>query len=234
MKKRTSFPRFFTAAAMILSILAGALLVSCAGNKKEPVVPPMRMAEYPADSSLGNVPGTVQEAIERSDAVAMVRVGDWLGETTDKLTTLFNAEVIETIKGELPAKFTLLQGGSSEFTYRDYPLFTYGNELFLFLTKISDENREFLKFPENTYKITGTYTSVMHLIELDGEKYVIPRDYALLENMPESVKNLAKDEAFLKRAVDELKRSDSVLSKVNIAYAHVYKLDELVSMVKAG
>ena len=234
MKKRTSFPRFFTAAVLMASMLLGLLLASCTGSKKQVVVPPVRMSEYPAGSSLGNVPGSIQEAIERSDAVAMVRVGDWLGDSATKMCTLFSAEVIETIKGELPATFTLLQDGSSEFTYRDYPLFTYGNELFLFLTKISDENREFLKLPENTYKITGTYTSVMHLIELDGEKYVIPRDYALLENMPESVKNLAKDEAFLKRAVDELKRSDSILSKVNIAYAHVHKLDELVSMVKAG
>ncbi len=236
MKKRIRFPRFLCSAVLALGILSSLLLSGCtqssASGNSEAVLPPIRMSEYPAEACLGNVPGTVQEAIERSDAVATVRVGDWLGDSVTKMSTLFSAEVIETVKGELPNRFTLMQEGSSELIYRDYPLFTHGNELFLFLTKIPEKDAEFLKYPKDTYKITGSYTGVMHLVELDGEKYVIPHNCAIFQEMPDSVKNLAQDEAFLKSAVDELIRSDSIWERFPSVHQHLYKLDELIRALR--
>ena len=236
MKKRTSFPRFFTAAVLMASMLLGLLLASCTGSKKEAVVPPVRMTEYPSHASFGYAPASVADAVEESDAIAYIRIGDWLGYTDDMYSTLFSAEVIETAKGKLPSKFTLIQDGSSRFTLEGHPLFTAGNELLLFLNKLSDEGRERNKLPDDSYIITCAHITTFDVIAIDGEKYAFPRNYALLDTMPSSVRNFAQDETFLKKAVDELIRSDSIWENVDtMQYRyHVYKLDQLLSMVKAG
>ena len=110
------------------------------------------------------------------------------------------------------------------------------HELFLFLNKLSDEGRERNKLPDDSYIITCAHITTFDVIAIDGEKYAIPRNYALLETMPSSVRNFAQDETFLKKAVDELIRSDSIWENVDTMQNryHVYKLDQLLSMVKAG
>ncbi len=232
MKKRIRFPRFFCSAVLALGILSSLLLSGCTVNKAEPVVPPMRMAEYPSEANFGYMPASIAGEIADSDAVACVRIGDWLGYTKDMYSSLYSVETVETVKGSLPAKFTLIQDGSSKFTLEGHPLFTAGNELLLFLRKTTDEANKQYELTDETYTITCAQMTTFDIVSVESEEYAVPRHYALLETMPASVHDLAQDNAFLKKAVDGLIRSDNIWEKVNTKPNHVYRLDELIRAIK--
>ena len=56
--------------------------------------------------------------------MALVRVGDWLGEQDGGFPiTFYKAAVVKSYKGDLPREFTLMQNGGSAGTYEDYPLY---------------------------------------------------------------------------------------------------------------
>ena len=236
MKKRTSFPRFFTAVVLILSILAGALLVSCAGNKKEPVLPPVRIPKSPAFVSYTDThENIIRDAVKNAQAVACVRIGDWLGETVDLLYTTFEAEVIETVRGELPKNIVLLQDGTadSSLSSKRWPIFTAGNELFLFLNKYENHPGARNIQPDNAYYIAGMTLTVCDMVMLDsGEKYVIPRDSLMSANVPGVSKCLVFDRAIIQSCFDEIKRVDPVWNEVERSNKYVLPFEKLVAAIK--
>ena len=112
-------------------LLAGMLLLltACGGV----VRPPVRIGEATGNASFNRL-YSLTEAFEEADVVALVQVGNWLGENTDGFPyTYYEADALECYKGDIPAHFTLMQSGASTSTYEDYPLYTYGNQLLLFL-----------------------------------------------------------------------------------------------------
>lgn len=147
---------------MLLTVL---MLLSLAGCAEEAVLPPVRKTE----KLLGMHPDklTFEEALAEADVVARVRVGDWIGENTEIFQTYFEAEVLECLKGEAPKNITLIQDGSSAGTYYRYPLFTSGNELFVFL----DEARDLPEY-ESPYWSIGAMLTVMFVsYDADGNRY---------------------------------------------------------------
>lgn len=229
MKKRTLFFRSFPVAALILSIFASLMLSACVGNKKEPVLPPIRMSERSSHGSIGGSMTTLEAEVNYSDAVACVRIGDWLGDHSDKVTTKFEAEVIEVIKGELPTKITLLQDGTSESTFANYPLFTAGNELLVLLKKSNSKAAQ----NENTYWITGSYFTVFDIVTFDsGEEYALARRSLLADTLQGTVRDLSGDNMLGESVLNELKRNDSIWNEVNRERTNIYSLDELISAIK--
>ena len=114
-------------------VLAAVLLLSataCAAH--EPVLPPSRWGEMQIRSMFERY-YSISDAFQEADAVARVTVGDWQGEDLHNWVTFFDADVQESYKGDLPRHFTLVQGGCSEASSPNYPLFINGTELLVFL-----------------------------------------------------------------------------------------------------
>ena len=116
------------------ALLAAVLLLSataCAAH--EPVLPPSRWGEGEAKGMLPHT-YSLSEAYDAAEVVALVTVGDWLEEVITG-RTFFRTTVQKVYKGDIPHEFVLAQEGCSTWTYRNYPVFTYGNQLLLFLIK---------------------------------------------------------------------------------------------------
>lgn len=125
---------------LVLLLLVVWLFAGCAGTSgkekdrdEKIILPPVRVGKTQARSSVLPV-GDLDKLLERTDAVAYVRIGNWLGENLDEGLTVFEAEAIHVLKGTLPKHFALLQWGCSEFTQLGNPLYTHGMEMLIFLT----------------------------------------------------------------------------------------------------
>lgn len=157
--------------SLLLAIVMAFSLAGCAGETEKPeeiVVPPVRFGT--ASASI-NAPQSLATAVRESDAVAHIRIGNWLGESEMYDDTYFEAEVIELFKGEVPDEFVLKQDGYSEFVYQMNPLFTYGNELVLFLNDVGGEYYPY----DNVYWIKGSFGTIYYVGEDDaGDSYVVP------------------------------------------------------------
>lgn len=143
---------FLLAAALVL-------LTACSGRGTEP---PVRIGEAIGEASLLRS-YSAAEAFQEADAVALVRVGDWLGEQDGGFPiTFYKAAVVKSYKGDLPREFTLMQNGGSAGTYEDYPLYTCGNELLVFLRKADAD------YPD-AYQSVGSFSTVLYAADaVDG------------------------------------------------------------------
>ena len=161
----------------ILSALLAVLLLSataCAPH--EPVLPPSRWGE---GESQGMLPRTysLSEAYDAAEVVALVTVGDWLEEELITGRTFFRTTVQKVYKGDIPHEFVLAQEGCSTWTYRNYPVFTYGNQLLLFLIKYDvsmyRDTYDLVEYPD-AYELISTYSTVMYVTRDDsGMSYVL-------------------------------------------------------------
>lgn len=146
-------------------------------SEKEIILPPTRYGKYDTICALVES-YTFESAFKESDMVARVRVGNWLGEKERSWITYFEADVIEIYKGDEIGNIVLLQDADSDSTLKWYPLFTYGNELLVFLKHGLDEQYE------NTYWIIGSYTTVFDVITTDsGDVYFSDRWGELTKSM---------------------------------------------------
>ena len=133
-------------------VLAAVLLLSataCAAH--EPDLPPSRWGEGEAKGMLPHT-YSLSEAYDAAEVVALVTVGDWLEEELITGRTFFRTTVQKVYKGDIPHEFVLAQEGCSTWTYRNYPVFTYGNQLLLFASQwsiqwVQDRNKN-LKLAE--------------------------------------------------------------------------------------
>lgn len=150
---------FLLAAALVL-------LTACSGRGTEP---PVRIGEAIGEASLLRS-YSAAEAFQEADAVALVRVGDWLGEQDGGFPiTFYKAAVVKSYKGDLPREFTLMQNGGSAGTYEDYPLYTCGNELLVFLRKADAD------YPD-AYQSVGSFSTVLYAADaVDGSRYFVDR-----------------------------------------------------------
>ena len=219
------------------SVLAAALvlLTACSSRGTEP---PVRIGEAIGEASLLRS-YSAAEAFQEADAVALVRVGDWLGEQDGGFPiTFYKAAVVKSYKGDLPREFTLMQNGGSAGTYEDYPLYTCGNELLVFLRKADAD------YPD-AYQSVGSFSTVLYAADaVDGTRYYLDRfglmsmreqetgDSALeqpLSRMPEdTVKELRADlektDALLAESLSSGERKNSSFE------AYVYTQDALETL----
>ena len=98
----------------------------------EVILPPCREGEIRYKTSWAHYPA-VEEAVEAAEAVAVVTVGSWVGEDLGNGKTAYFAMVEKTYKGDLPETILLLQTGTSAETHYGTTLYSYGNELLVFL-----------------------------------------------------------------------------------------------------
>ena len=128
------------------------------GNAPEAdiVLPPVRYSDGEVHASLDKE-YTFEATFEEADAVAHIRVGNWLYEREDQGSTCFEAEIIDCYKGDITGSFVLKQDGYSNGTLKGYPLFTHGNELLLFMRKSEDEGTGSI-----CYWILGSFSTVLY------------------------------------------------------------------------
>lgn len=164
--------RFFSL-LLILDLLC--IAAGCGqAKKREAVLPPVRTAPGTMYMQLEKR-HSVESAFEESDGVARVKIGNWLGESTEHHVTYFEATVLECFKGDMPQTFTLIQDGCSTVTQSGYPLFTASNELLLFLNKATGEDNY-----QPAYWIVGAHTTMVDVAyDTDGNRYYADR-YGIL------------------------------------------------------
>ncbi len=174
-KRRSTSMRWVALAAcvaLVFGIGVGSLFLSV-NKHSDTILPPARFGAY-SDGKMSLAKSfTLESAYDEADVVAWVRVGNWLGERTgEKIldATYFEVEVVKAFKGNPGDSIVMEQLGSSAWTIKGYPLFTFGNELLVFL--VEAEGREY----ENCYYINGTYSTVMDVVtNTDGKTYVADR-----------------------------------------------------------
>ena len=156
----------FLLASMLL------LLTACGGV----VRPPVRIGEATGNASF-NRSFSLTEAFEEADVVALVQVGNWLGEKTEGFPyTYYEADALECYKGDIPAHFTLMQSGASTSTYEDYPLYTYGNQLLLFLRHSqTDWGEAYIQYPGAYVNVCAFITMMYAANADDGSRYFVDR-----------------------------------------------------------
>ena len=121
--------------------------------------------------------------MSEADAVAVVRVGSWVGEDLETCQTAYIATVETLYKGEIPETVLLLQSGMSEMYYSGYPLFTNGNELLVFL------ERSFYGDYGDVYACLGLYSTTYYVGRDDsGDAYIFGNKGTMSESL-EGLKN---------------------------------------------
>lgn len=153
----------------LLCLITSAFILLMAGCSQAAddsvVLPPSRVGKNIGSASLEKS-YTFETAFAEADAVARIKVGNWLNEDNEIHSTYFDATVLQCFKGDMPERFVLKQDGSSELTMEGYPLFTYGEELLVFLNDGSDADNKAL------YWIIGAFTTVMDVYyDAEGTRY---------------------------------------------------------------
>lgn len=110
---------------------------------------------------------SLESIYAEADVVARLTVGDWLGEDAELEATYYEATVIETFKGDIPKNFILKQNGYTQ--EGAILLFTYGNEVLLFLK--ADEDPKY----KNTYTEIKNSTVVDIAYDDAGNDYYLAR-----------------------------------------------------------
>ncbi len=219
-----------TAACLALMLSLGLLWYQ--RSREKIVLPPTRYAKGTTQFSLARE-YTFDEAVEAADVVAWIRVGNWLSETTGDDTldkTFFEAEVIQCFKGNPGKEIVLEQLGSSEATIQGYPLFTYGNELFVFLKYGAPTPR---RPYENAYYINGTFSTVMDVTTIeDGKVYVTDR-HGMIGRSVDSDLNMLKTAGLRDSLTKALSQVDSVQQSMVTAAGYIFAMDDLKTLLAA-
>lgn len=174
------------------------------------VLPPSQMGGAGTMNPSHDKLRDLKEIYEESDAVCIITIGDWLGES--EVSTYYEATVEHVYKGDPGESFVLHQTGNSKALYSDTPLFSYGDKLLVGVRFLN--NRRF----ENTYYCIGgeTTTAYVSLAE-DGSAYVIdPKgifSHYTEFNHPElHFTEYGENEALAKELFDELGKYDRVMA----------------------
>lgn len=195
------------------------------------VLPPVRVGQKGIHQGMISSDfSTVDQLYAYSDAIAHVRVGNWLEES--EYYTYFEAEVVELYSGTLPDHFILEQFASSGFTILGYPVFTYGNEYILFLKKDTDIPEDGCHYPNNnTYLSSGGHPSVLEVsTNSEGEQYFVDRFY-FIETSRLSFRNYYEDTSVATSVSTALYQRDSVGQKLSKNYEKIYAVDDLVDYI---
>ena len=201
------------------------ICVGCSSFSDQSIVlPPTRIGTGTFQGALGER-YTFESALSEADVVARIEVGNWISEDTDIFQTYYEATVLECFKGSIPTSFTLLQDGCSQATEKRYPLFTHGNELLVFL------NEATLTDYESPYWIIGSFTTVFDVFyDNGGDRYYadrygimgeltnISRNYALVENVSNVLRN---------KAIEE----DPIIEEMQYEYPYIFSETDIMNLL---
>ena len=178
---------------------------------------------------------TFETAFSEAEVVARIKVGNWLSEDNDIDSTFFEAETLQCFKGDIPENFILKQEGSSEDIEDRFPLFTYGNELLLFLNKGSSDSYE-SKCPikyDTFYWIIGAFTTFLDIsYDADGNRYYADRyNYFLGSTM-----NIPSNNAVYSEVYEYAVKSDPFLGSLRNKehyYSYIFSEDDVISLMES-
>ena len=205
-------------------LLLSAILLCCAGcgaSRETVVTPPSRIGTERVEVAKIQLPGySLEDAYRASTAVAHVKVGNWLGGTEDHGDlhfTYYEVSTVKSFKGDLPEKFVLVQYGDTKVTWIDYPLYTSGDELLVFLTPYGFYDEPENVSRENTYRLLNDFASVLNAaFDKAGNVYYID-SYGSLGRFTDLPRQNSNDKVF--NAVrEDLTARDSVIAQTAFQY----------------
>ncbi len=229
-RKALSAKKYWVRWAAVAACLALIVAIGLLYRQEKAVLPPTRYGQKTEKFLLARE-YTFEEAVEAADVVAWIRVGNWLGETTGDDTldkTYFAAEVIQCFKGDPGKEIVLEQLGSSEATLPGYPLFTYGNELFVFLKyAVPNPSRPY----ENAYYINGSFSTVMDVsTNGDGKVYVADR-HGMIGRSIDPRLNLLHTAGLRDSLTKALSAVDPVQQSIVAATGYLFSLEDLKTLL---
>ncbi len=180
-------------------------------EKEDWVQPPTRFGtDGIAHPSFAKNYATFGAAFGEAKVVARVVVGDWIGD--DGFLTYYKATVRECYKGEIPESIILFQDGFAEFTYQDYPLFTGGNEMLVFLNDAKSKDYD------HGYWIIGSFMTFMDVgYDSDGNRYFADR-FGNLGVTVSGCKNYSSDKSVEDAVCKYIFENDPALAEYQYAY----------------
>lgn len=173
---------------------------------------------------------SLEQLTQQADAVLLIRIGDWLGEDTEHGATKYEATVLETIKGDVGEKIMLWQRGSSNGTVPNFPLFTGGNELLVFV-KAADEA---LGGEENAYELVNNQGGVFYSAAVRGDntRYVLTLSEHWSKQMPQEVPNLGATDYYLGQMRNALALQDRIWDNLAIDVPLIYDYAKLTNAIR--
>jgi hypothetical protein len=163
---------------------------------------------------------TLSSAYDDSDLVAHIKVGNWLEET--KWQTLYEATVVSEYKGTGIKEIVLIQDGSSRVTFINYPLFTYGNEMLLFLKKAYD----------NVYYINGADSTILDVVADSSDNcYLIDRIGMLGESLGRAI-NYSGELQLRKSLKGNLINNDDIWSEIDHPFDYIFSLPQIEEILR--
>lgn len=197
---------------------------SSVSAQKSIVLPPVRIASATIHGYLYKR-YTFESAFSEADAVARVKVGNWLKEDLETQITYYEAEVLQSFKGNMASKFIWLQDGCSKGTYKNYPLFTHGNELLVFLKGSLDESP-----PE--YWIMGAFTTLMDVAyDKSGARYYAD-PYGILGETIKCSKNYTRQEERFAEIYEQIVAKDHIVSEMSYTYPYIFAECDLNKIIE--
>ncbi|MBR3297991.1 MAG: hypothetical protein IKI64_02185 [Clostridia bacterium] len=172
---------------------------------------------------------------KEADAIAWIRIGNWLGESETIGVSTFAAEVKEQIKGDLGgkgSKITVLQEGTSKATLENYPIFTGGNDLVLFLKRAEEDLQN---SAGTVYRIIGDSRAVFYttLISRNSERFATTLNDEWLTRMPNTVPNIASIDDMWKNVYAGLAVNDKLWNELMPETRLVYSYELLKAAIKS-
>lgn len=221
----------FTATCFITIVVLTVIMAGYFGwfgttnnTNNDVILPPSRIGTTTVQASFGPR-YTFETAFSEADAVARVVVGNWLGEDSDLQKTYYEVSVLQCFKGNLPEKITLLQDGCSSGTRKQYPLFTSGNELFVFISKASVTNYA------SPYWIIGSFTTILDVsYDKAGTRYYVDR-YGVLGETIEISTNYATQKSVLEEVYARLAENDAIVEEMHYDYPFIFSEEDMISFL---
>ena len=134
------------------------------------VLPPAVIGKTETTESRVTRTYTFEEAFEAAEAVAIIEIGNWLGESEYNFCTYYDAKPVAVYKGELPDSFVFSQSGYSGCTFAHFPLAKYGERRLVFLASCTGEGYDFNDF---RYGIADSQTTCYIGYDGEGNAYIL-------------------------------------------------------------
>ena len=191
---------------------------------KNAKLPPTRIGSASIQASFGEK-YTFETAMTEADVVARIKVGNWIAEDTELHETYYEATVQHCFKGNIPNTFTLLQDGCSNGTLKGYPLFTYGNELLVFLKEATGIEYE------SPYWIIGSFTTLFDVTyDNSGARYYADR-YGIFGGTVQDAVNYALLDELFSEVYAITVQADPIVDDMKYPYPYIFSEEDMTTLL---